>query len=209
MTNFPLTFPTTKAPRYVRLAGHNVVAVSTAPFSGVQQVQEHPGKWWLGEFTLPLLSRASADVWLAWLDSLNGPAGTFLLGHPKRRTSKGTAAATPGAPTVDGVGQTGNALAIKTGLSTTAGYMKAGDFFSLGLTTARRLYRLTADVTLNSGGKATLAFWPRLRAVPADNAVVYVANATGLFRLTGNEVSDETDESGLVTIASVPFVEAL
>jgi len=209
MTAAAIAFPTIVAPMRLTLRGKNVVGMTAAPMSGVQQVQSFPGKWWQGEITWPDLDRARADIILAFLDELNGPEGTFLMGHPKRRTSKGTAASAPGFLKVSGGGQTGTDLNVyTTGLGDVDGYMLKGDMLQLGTGTNSRLYRLQNDVDLTYDA-GTLTLWPPLRVSPADNQDVIISNPVGLFRLAVTEVGDETNEAGIVTIPTVPYREAL
>lgn len=179
---FPLTFPSHTGLAGFSIRGHQVGGVTVSPFSGVQQVQEHPGAWWEATFELPGMNRANAMKWQGWLRSLRGPVGTFLMGIPRQGTPRGSAGVTPGVPQVDGGSQTGLTLAIKTGLGAVSGYLLTGDWFSLGSGSNRRLHQVVSDVTLVAG-KATMEIWPRLRASPANNDTVYVSNATGLFRL--------------------------
>ncbi len=205
MTDYPVAFPTIVAPKRISLRGHNIVGMTAAPMSGAQQTQDFGGKWWLGDWTWPKLERARADILLAWLDSLNGRKGTFTMGHPKRKAPKGSAASAPGLPKVMGGGQTGQSLNFDTGLADVDGYLLAGDMFQLGT----GLHRVESDVDLTYGAGA-VAFWPRLRTSPADNAPLIFTNPAGLFRLSINEVGDdETDAAGNVSIPTIPFMEAL
>jgi len=205
MTTYPVPFPSHIGPARIALRGRNVVGMTAAPMSGAQQTQDFGGKWWLGEITWPAMDRNRADPVLAWLDSMNGMKGTFTMGHPKRRQSKGVAATAPGLPKVAGGGQTGYDLNFDNGTADDVDeYLKAGDMVQIGT----GLYRLEADVDLTYGA-GILHLWPLLRTSPADNAPIVVANPVGLFRLSVNEIGDETDEAGTVTIPTVPFIEAL
>lgn len=63
--------------------------------------------------------------------------------------------------------------------------MYAGDFISIGTGADTRLHQLTADVTPDNSGNATLQIVPRLRPSPADGAVIETANPAVLLRATG------------------------
>jgi len=193
---FPLTFPSHTGLAGFSIRGHQVSGATTSPFSGVQQVQEHQGAWWEASFELPAMNRANAMIWQAWLRSLRGRVGTFVMPVARQGTPRGSAGVTPGTPQVDGGSQTGLTLAIKTGLGTVSGYLLAGDWFSLGTGSSRRLHQVVSDVNL-AAGKATMEIWPRLRSSPANNDTVYVANASGLFRLVdpASEISIERYEN--------------
>ena len=205
---FPLTFPSHTGLAGFSIRGHQVVGVTMAPFSGVQQVQEHSGAWWEATLELPRMGRDAAMIWQAWLRSLRGPAGTFLMGIPRQVTPRGSTRVTPGVPQVDGGSQTGLTLAIKTGLGTVAGYLLAGDWFSLGTGSNRRLHQVVGDVNLVAG-KATMEIWPRLRATPANNDTVYVSNATGLFRLVEPASEFSIERYDNYTLPPVSCREAL
>jgi hypothetical protein len=207
--SFPLTFPTYTGLGAFSIRGPQVSGATTAPFSGVQQIQEHAGGWWEADFELPpTMSRAQAAQWSAWLQSLRGRVGTFLMGIPREGTPRGSAGVTPGGPQVDGAGQTGLTLTIKTSLGAVSGYLLAGDWISLGAGSSRRLHRLMADASL-VGGAATLDIWPRLRSSPANNDTVYVSNATGRFRLTGAAADYSLGRYDQYTIPPISCREAL
>src|SRR5512139_2070332 len=162
--SFPLDFPTHTGLIRLVLRERNVVGVSTSPFSGIQQVQEFSGGWWEGEFSIRPMYREHAEPWLAFLSSLRGQTGTFLMGDPLATAPRGSAAQTPGTPQVDGASQSGLTLAIKTGLTgPVTDYLKAGDKFSLSTGATRQLYKVVKDVDLDAAGKATMDIWPRLR----------------------------------------------
>lgn len=206
--SYPISLPTHVGFAEIVIREVNVTATTAAPFSGVQQVQEHPGAWWEAELSIPPMRRANAEIWLAAFTSLRGMVGTFLLGDPMGARPRGSARLTPGTPQVNGAGQSGLTLDIKTGLGAVTSYLKAGDKISLGTGASRRLHKVVTDVDL-VGGNATVDIWPRLRSSPGNNDVVYVSNATGRFRLGVNTVQHTIDRAGHYRIASVPCREAL
>lgn len=87
---YPLTLPSHTGFSGLRLTRRSVVAVSTSPFTGKQQVQAHQGQWFELEGTLPPMYRADSDRWIAFLLQLNGMEGTFLAGDPAYRGPRGT-----------------------------------------------------------------------------------------------------------------------
>lgn len=186
---YPLDLPTITGIRNISLIKRAVVSVSRAPFSGAQQVQEHPGQWFEAEIELPPMTRAQAEVWDSFFLKLNGMKGTFLLGDPAGAIPRGSAATTPGTPLVKGAGQTGNQLIIDGLPTSVTGYFKAGDYIQLGSGSTARLHKNLEDVDTNGSGEATLTLWPNLRSSPADNAAVVVSAAKGRFRLASNEMT--------------------
>jgi hypothetical protein len=172
--------PSTPKPAGVRLFATDNVAVSMSPFTGQQQVYRHQGMAWRAEITLPIMDRATADPWRAFLLALGGRFGTFTMGDPSAPAPRGVGT---GAPLVNGAAQTGQSLITDGWTISTANILRAGDYVQLG----SYLYLNINDVSSNASGQATLDIWPRLRASPADNAAIVVNNTVGLWRLATNE----------------------
>ncbi len=192
---YPLSLPTVAGIAQIRITARNAVAVSSSPFSYKQQVMQHPGARWEAEVTLPPMQRADAEEWIAFLFALGGQYGTFLMGDPNGATPRGSAATTPGTPLVNGTSQTGSTLAID-GLPLSAtNYLRAGDYIQLGSGSGAQLYKLLENASSNGSGQATLSIWPSLRSSPANNAVVTVSNAKGVFRLATPETSFSINEA--------------
>jgi hypothetical protein len=178
---YPLALPATNRFRQVLWREVDVTADVASPFTGQSQVIVFPGQWFECTLTLVAMVRAQAQAWDAWITSLKGHAGTFLLGHPLRAAPLGSAAVLPGTPLVKGADQSGDVLAIDGCPANAASYLKAGDHIGLGSGAGSRLYKVLEDVATDPLGNASVSVWPNLRASPADNAPVVVANAKGLF----------------------------
>jgi hypothetical protein len=79
----------------------------------------------------------------------------------------------PGAPVVNGAGQTGSTLALR-GFS--AGYqVREGQFFSLIVGGRRYLHTFGADGAASGSGTLSIAIEPMLRVIPPDGATAEVA----------------------------------
>lgn len=191
MISFPLSVPDYNKISRVGFRSVNAVAVSRSPFTFSRQVIVHPGQKWEAEITLRPMRRTEAEVWLAWLVSLNGPVGTFLLGDPRACNPLGTAG---GTPVVNGGGQTGAELILDGAASSQAEWLKAGDYIQLGSSSTATLHKVLADAASDGSGNATLDIWPKLRSSPADNETIIVTNAVGLFSLASNLVGWTADE---------------
>jgi hypothetical protein len=185
--SYPLTLPTQTGIASVNLHAINSVAISSSPFTYKQQVVAHTGQRWEAEVSLPPMKRDDAEVWIAFLLSLKGMRGTFLMGDPNCATARGSASSTAGTPVVFGADQTGETLAIDGLPVSETGYLLAGDYIQLGGGSTATLHKVLTDVDTNSGGTATLDIWPSIRTAPADNSTVVVANAVGNFRLSTNQ----------------------
>jgi hypothetical protein len=206
--SYPLTLPTVSGIQSITLFARNTIAITTSPYTYKQQILKHSGARWEADVTLAPMKRADADEWNAFLTSLNGQFGTFLLGDPLAATPRGSAGVTPGTPLVNGGSQTGNILAIDGCPTSVTGYLKAGDYIQLGAASTTRLYRVLADVNTNENGEATIDIWPDLRESPSNNAAVTVTSTKGLFRLSSNESSFTLNNSSIYGI-SFGAVEAI
>jgi hypothetical protein len=153
-------------------------AVAISPFTGSEQVQDWGGEWWEYGIEMARMNGRDGRRLSAFLTALGGPRGRFLFRDPTIRQ-----AGIVFTPYVVGAGQTGGMLSTS-GWPASSTPLFAGDFFSLGSDHQTRLYQLTSDVVSNAAGLATLNSVPRLRASPADGAVLQIAAPAVLLRLT-------------------------
>lgn len=194
--SYPLSLPAGLAFKATTFRARDTVAESRSPFTGERQVYVYPAQWWEVDITLRTMTRAQRAPWNAFLLSLKGKRGTFLLGDPLCATPRGSAASAPGTPLVKGGGQTGGALVIDGLPHSVSGYLKADDYVQLGSGSTTRLYKSLTDVDTNSSGEATIDLWPDLRSAPADNAAVTVSGCLGLFARASNDHQWVTDVNG-------------
>ena len=178
---YPRALPTHTGIRNITLRAVNVTAVSESVFTLRQQIYKHTGERWEAEIKLPAMARASAEQWVAWLLSMRGREGTFLLGDPVGKTPRGSAG---GTPVVNGAGQTGDSISIDGCTASQTGWLKAGDYIQLGSGASASLHKVLQDVSSSGAGQATLDVWPSIRNAPADNATVVTSTAQGVFRLS-------------------------
>jgi hypothetical protein len=184
--SYPLSLPTNIGIASITFTAENAVAISQSPFTYAQQVVKHQGERWSASISLPPMLRDNAEPWVAFILSLRGPLGTFLLGDPNCKVPQGSAKTSAGTPLVKGASQTGSSLIIDGLPINTSDYLKAGDYIQLGDLTTATLHKVLIDVDTNSGGEALLELWPSIKTAPADNAEVVVSNTVGKFRLSGN-----------------------
>lgn len=192
---YPLALPSTSGAKQISFTARSVVGSTRSPFSGKQKIYEWPGQWFEASISLPPLPRAEAEEWVAFLLSLKGKKGTFLLGDPQGTAPRGSAAVTPGTPLVNGAGQTGGSLAIDGLPVSVSNYLRMGDWVQLGTGGASQIYKNLENVNTNGSGEAILSLWPNLRSAPADNAPITLTNVTGLFRLSSNAAEWDVDET--------------
>ena len=182
--SYPLTFPTHTNVRSIDLRAVNAVAMSMSPFTYKQQIFAHQGQRWEADVTLPAMKRSDAEQWVAWLVSLKGLRGTFLMGDPVGCTARGSLG---GTPLVNGASQTGDTLNIDGCTASQTPWIKAGDYIQLGSASSASLHKVLLDANSDSGGQVLLDIWPNINVAQADNATVVTSNAKGVWRLANNE----------------------
>jgi hypothetical protein len=196
--SYPLALPSHTGLRAIELRATNAVAYSRSPFTFAGQAFAYPGQMWQADVTLPPMKRADAEQWVAWLVSLRGQLGTFLMGDPIGASPRG---AIGGTPLVNGASQVGEDLAIDGCTANVTEWLKAGDYVQLGSAGSATLHKVLADVNTNASGQAILSLWPRIRTAPADNAAVTLGNTVGRWRLASNESSWSVNEASIYGIS--------
>ena len=184
--SYPLSFPTHTNVSSIELHTINAVAMSMSPFTFKQQVFAHQGQRWEADVSLPPMKRSDAEQWVAWIVSLKGLRGTFLMGDPVGCSARGSVG---GTPVVQGAGQIGDTLNIDGATASQTGWAKAGDYIQLGSASSASLHKVLADANSDGGGNVTLDIWPNLNIAQADNSTVVTSNAKGVWRLTSNEAN--------------------
>lgn len=184
--SYPLSLPTVSGIRAVEFRATNAVAYSASPFTFAGQAHAYPGQMWQADVTLaPMRDRADAEEWNAFLLSLFGQSGTFLLGDPNGGSLRGTATScvvtgAAGANTVSAVVPLHETLA-------------AGDYIQLGTGANARLHKVLASYT-GTGAGADLEIWPALRVARSGVSAI-LSNCVGVFRLSSNETGWAADIS--------------
>ena len=197
---YPLALPTVTGINAIELKVINSVVYNRSPFTFAGQAQASAGQMWGASVTLPPMHREDAAVWTAWLTSLRGQFGTFLMGDPASVNSLGTASNNAGSPVVNGGSQTGEDLIIDGVPANKTGYLKAGDYIQLGTGATATLHKVLQDVNSGSGGGATLTLWPHIRTAPLNNSTVVVVSAVGRWRLDNNQSNWSIDEASFFGI---------
>lgn len=170
MISYPLSLPGDGGVAAIKLSAANAVAVSRSPFTFSTQVHAYDGEMWSASVTLPTYRKELADPWIAFLLSLRGQYGTFLLGDPDKAVPRGTAVAA----------NISGSLGDRTVTVVMAGTLLAGDYIQLGSGASARLHKVLAD----QSGSGSLEIWPALRADYSGSATL--TNTKGVFRLASN-----------------------
>lgn len=169
--SYPVSTPTDIGIADIQLSATNAVAVSKSPFTFATQVHAYSGEMWSASVTIPTVRKDLAEPWVAFLLSLRGQYGTFLLGDPNRTSPQGTATS---ATITGSLGDRSVTVAM-------TGTLKAGDYFQLGSGSSARLHKVLVD----QSGNGTLEIWPALRD-DYTTASATLTNAKGVFRLASN-----------------------
>jgi hypothetical protein len=182
----------------VEWSGTVTVSDVTSVFTGGTQVFQWPGAdMWSGTCTLPALTHAQANKWVAALLQCQGKTNAIQLGHPLGKIPAGVV---QGSPVVDGsiAVVAGGQVLHTTGWSVTkSGLLLPGDYIQVG----NRYHMVLDNVNSDASGKAPINIWPSLREVPVGSSPIITSNAVGLFRLKSNTVTWSTDVTKLTKLS--------
>ena len=202
--SYPLSLPTSIGIESIELRAVNAVATSQSPFTYKQQIVAHQGQRWEASINIPPVRRDLAAPWKAFLTSLKGPTGTFLLGDPDYATPQGIAATFPGTPII--TSQSGEAISVTGASANKTNWLIAGDYIQIGSGINATLHQVLQNASTDNSGNVTLEIWPKLRSTRSGSVIV--SNAKGLFRLATNVSSWSINNSSAYGI-SFEAVEAI
>lgn len=184
--SYPLSLPTNIGMASIELRAKNTVAVSSSPFTYKQTVYAYDGQMWEADVTLPPMNRDDAESWIAFLMSLKGRYGTFLLNDPSATSVRGTATSA----TI--TGSAGDSSVTVT----MSGTLKAGDYIQLGTASDATLHKVLVD----KSGSGTLEIWPKLRKA-RSSVTADLTSASGVFRLASNETAWSVNDASFYGIS--------
>ncbi len=165
-SRIPPDYPTTPKPIAATISSFAPTYVSVTN-SLKRQVRTRGIQAWQIDLAYGAMLRATfAPLW-SFLVSRAGQASTFTLSLPGLGAPRGTAA---GTPVVASGGQSGTSLATS-GWSPSSAILKQGDFIEIE--GDRKVYQITADVSSNGSGLATLSLYPALRRIPLSGVTVH------------------------------------
>lgn len=184
--SYPISLPTHTGIAQVEFRATNAVAYSQSPFTFAGQSHAYAGQMWSADVSLPPMHRADAERWVAWLVSLRGQFGTFLLGDPLSTSPRGTATSA----TVSGSAGDASVSVTMTGT------LLAGDYIQLGSSDGATLHKVLQD----QNGSGTLEIWPKLRTARSSEAA-NLTSPQGKFRLSSNETSWSVNNASIYGIS--------
>jgi hypothetical protein len=197
------TFPGTLTPSGMTWALISNSQSSQSPLSKAVKTYELPGAAW--SVTLSYSNWLDEDLapLEAFLNSLRGMAGRFLLWNMKRPKPRGVAT---GTPVVVNSGSTKTALKTSGWTASKTGILLPGDFVGVN----GELKQVIDSVDSDSSGDATLTIEPPLRTIPDDDAAITTDKPTATFMLIDDKQASFQYQSvfGAVTIQAIEDVTA-
>ncbi len=170
-----LTIPATPKPqsmtwRLVQPAQNNI-----SQWTGARQVLPSGRGWWECQIVYPpIVGTTNANAWRGFIAAMRGPTNDAQI-----KVDPTAQSALANTMLSNGANQTGRSMAVD-GLPASTTVLVAGQF----VTVQNQLLQLTANVTTNASGQATLSFEPSLRAAVPDNTAVEYKNPYCLMYIT-------------------------
>jgi hypothetical protein len=199
------TFPSTPAPSALKIQSYQPTRVSIS-HNLRRSVRSNGAQRWVITADWVGLTRAQFAPIQAFVLAQRGQWDSFTAALPAHKLPQGTAS---GTPQVNGANQQGRSLTTRgwtAGLSSAStGTLKAGDFIAMAGQT--KVYMVTADVTADAFGLASVFIEPALLAVPADGATIAVRNVAFTLAL-GSDTMESAVAPGGIYNFSLQFVEA-
>lgn len=192
---YPLSLPASCKSQGFSISLLHATEASASDFTFEDNSFQWPGERWEITFTPPpIRDRELAAEWFTFAAKLRGVYGTFLAGDPLGANPRGAGG---GTPLVDGADQTGYYLDIKGAPTSTTGWLLKGDYLQVGTGSSARLHMLTANADTDGSGLVTVELAPALAPNIADNTVITIVNAVGVFRMTDKAVSRSQEIGGV------------
>jgi hypothetical protein len=162
-----ITLPSTPKPQSMSWRFVMPSQTNVSGWTGKRQTIASGRGWWECQITLPpIVGTSLINPWRSFIAQARGRTNDFQI--PVDPTAQSASGATA---LVNGAGQTGRSLATD-GWPASTTVLQAGQF----VTVNNQLLQLTANVTSNGSGQATISFEPPIRVAPSDNAVIEFRN---------------------------------
>ena len=177
------TFPATPVAASLSIGSIQPTLISVAQ-SLKRQVRTRGGQRWVITARWAPALRATFAPIFAFVLAQDGQWGTFQYVLPTWSTPQGSWP-TATVIEVDGAGQTGTTLNIKTLTISQSNIAKAGDFFKIA--GHSKVYQVTANANSNGAGKAALSIKPKLVTSPADGEDLTITGVAFTLALASDE----------------------
>jgi len=195
------TFPTSPAFQSLAVSSNQSTFVSRS-ISGRRQSRQIGGQYWRMRASFPPMTRAQFAPIYAFVIAQRGRYESFSIVPAVISTGQGSPA---GTPLVNGADQTGRSL-VTNGWSNSIAIFKAADY--LKIAGNDKVYMVTADVSSNGSGEASIAIEPALVASPANDAAITHSSVPFTVALRSGVQEFATGTNGLFTF-EIDFEEVL
>jgi len=183
------TFDLIQVPTVLQMQLMGNTGAYPSPLIASAQTIDRGGLKWSAVYSYDNISKVKRGELFGLIASLRGQANRIrvpVYDNPRRGAYGGT-------PLVNGAAQTGSSIDIKGCSNNITDWIMSGDYFSLVVNGEHELKMCTADASSDGAGLATISFEPRLRASPANSAIIFVgdgvlARPQGIFHLTNSSV---------------------
>lgn len=200
--SYPLSAPPA-TPASERISLITKFNYAESPYTGAQSTTTTGYSQWQVSIDFPPLSRAAAKAFMAWLDRMQGPYGTFTY-QPNGSgvaLSGRTLSAAANAMT-NNINVTGWSAGQASGLS-------AGDYVTIG----SQMFRITvAPANADGSGICALEVMPSVRNTIASGTACNFATPTVTLRLadsgSGNTGGSLMTTPDAITVPSLNCIEA-
>lgn len=152
---------------------------NVSEWTGQRQTIASNRGWWECQLVpAPLVGQAAIRPWRSFIAQARGSTNDFRVPVFPRDQSSLT-----NTVTVQGANQTGRSI-VTAGWPNSVTVLQAGDYITIG----DQLLQLTANVTSDGSGVATVTFEPPIREAPANGASVVYKRPTALMYLVEEPV---------------------
>ena len=184
------TFPTSPAFNSLSIGSVQPSFISRS-ISGRRQARQTHGQYFKMTATFPPMTRAQFAPIHAFVLKQRGQYESFQVIPPVVGVGLGSPA---GTPLVNGADQTGRTI-VTDGWSNSIVIFKAGDY--LKFANHDKVYTVTADVSSNGSGAATIAIEPALITSPATDSAITYTSVPFTVALTSRVQEFSTGTNGL------------
>jgi len=184
------TFPTSPAFNSLSIGSVQPSFISRS-ISGRRQARQTHGQYFKMTATFPPMTRAQFAPIHAFVLKQRGQYESFQVIPPVVGVGLGSPA---GTPLVNGADQTGRSV-VTDGWSNSIVIFKAGDY--LKFANHDKVYTVSADVSSNGSGAATIAIEPALITSPATDSAITYTSVPFTVALTSRVQEFSTGTTGL------------
>lgn len=195
------TYPSTPAPAAVTIESFEPSYKTTA-HSLRRIVRSRGAQRWMFVLKYTRLTRAEWATLFSWLMTQGGEGGSFTFYPPVFGDVQGTAAGSPKVKTTTAAGQT--SIPSK-GWTAGSAVLKAGDFVKFA--SHAKVYMVTADVTADGSGEASIPIRPILVESVTGDEVITASAVPFTVSIDQDTLEAELTPGQIVQQAEIHLIE--